>query len=83
MLAQFGTPIELLTNHRQEFLDAIEDLCTKALIDHCATSRDHLKAHGLVERVVYTVKHRLQKYGLFCGHHHDWNLTLPWIAMGY
>jgi hypothetical protein len=53
------------------------------LIDHRTTSRDHLEANGLAEPLVQTVKRGLRKYSLKKGHHGDWDLQLPWIAMGY
>jgi hypothetical protein len=37
----------------------------------------------LAERMVQTVKRGLRKYSLNKGHHGDWDLQLPWIAMGY
>lgn len=37
----------------------------------------------MIERVVQTTKRGLRKYGLLQGGHGDWNLMLPWIAMGY
>ena len=33
--------------------------------------------------MVQTVKRRLRKYRLIHGNHRDWDLKLPWIAMGY
>jgi hypothetical protein len=33
--------------------------------------------------MVQTVKRALRKYGLQKGHHGDWDLQLPWLAMGY
>ena len=33
--------------------------------------------------MVQTVKRGLRKYSLKKGHHQDWDLQLPWIAMGY
>ena len=65
MLARFGVPVEILTDQGREFLGAFEELCIKALIDHCITSWDHLEADGLVVRVVQKTKHGLRKYGLF------------------
>jgi hypothetical protein len=53
------------------------------LIDHRTTSRDHPEADGLAERLVQTVKRALRKYGLQIGHVSDWDLQLPWLAMGY
>ena len=52
VLARFGAPAEVLWDQGKEFLSAFEKLCTKALIDHRTTSRDHPEANGLVERVV-------------------------------
>ena len=83
VLARFGAPAEVLTDQGREFLGAFEELCTQALIDHRTTSRDHPEADGLAERVVQTVKRGLRKYGLIHGNHRDWDLKLPWIAMGY
>ena len=83
MLARFGAPAEVLTDQGRKFLGAFEELCTQALIDHRTTSQDHLEADGLAERVVQTVKRGLCKYGLIHGNHRDWDLKLPWIAMGY
>ncbi len=83
VLARFGAPAEVLTDQGREFLGSFEELCTKALIDHRTTSRDHPEADGLAERVVQTVKRGLRKYGLLEGNHQDWDLKLPWIAMGY
>jgi hypothetical protein len=52
------------------------------MIDHRTTSRDHPQADGLAEHMVQTVKRGLRKYSLNKGHHGDWDLQLPWIAMG-
>jgi hypothetical protein len=83
VLARFGAPAEVLRDQGREFLGSFEALCIKALIDHRTTSRDHPEADGLAEQVVQTVKRGLRKYGLLHGNHHDWDLMLPWIAMGY
>ena len=83
MLARFGALAEVLTNQGREFLGAFEELYMQALIDHRITSQDHPEADGLAERVVQTVKRGLRKYGLIHGNHRDWDLKLPWIAMGY
>jgi transposase-like protein len=83
VLAHFGAPAEVLTDQGREFLGVFEELCTKALIDHRTTSRDHPEADGLAERVVQTTKRGLRKYELLRGSHRDWDLMLPWISMGY
>ena len=70
-------------DQRRKFLGVFEELCTKVLIDHRTTSRDHPEADDLAERVVQTTKRGLRKYELLWGSHQDWDLMLPWIAMGY
>jgi hypothetical protein len=37
----------------------------------------------LAKRVVQTTKRGLRKYGQLRGSHLDWDLMLPWIAMGH
>ena len=46
VLARFGAPSEVLTYQGREFLGSFEALCTKALIDHRTTSKDHPEANG-------------------------------------
>jgi hypothetical protein len=46
------------------------------------TSRDHPQADGLAERMVQTCKKGLRKICLI-GNKEDWDLALPYIAMGY
>jgi hypothetical protein len=36
----------------------------------------------LIKQMVQMVKWGLQKYGLHKGHTQDWDLQLPWLAMG-
>ena len=83
VLSHFGAPAEVLTDQGTEFQGEFQVLCDKALIDHRTTSRDHPEADGLAERVVQTVKRALRKYGLQKGHLGDWDIQLPWLAMGY
>jgi hypothetical protein len=83
ILSCFGAPAEVLTDQEREFLGEFQTLCEQAMIDHHTTLRDHPKADGLAERMVQTAKKGLRKYNLKKGHHGDWDLQLPWIAMGY
>jgi hypothetical protein len=83
VLSHFGAPAEVLSDQGPEFRGEFQDLCDKSLIDHRTTSRDHPEADGLAERVVQTVKKALRKYGLQRGHLGDWDIQLPWLAMGY
>jgi hypothetical protein len=83
VLSRFGAPAEVLTDQGREFLGEFQMLCEQAMIDHRTTSRDHPEADGLAECMVQTVKRGLWKYSLNKGHHGDWDLQLPWIAMGY
>ncbi len=68
VLSHFGAPVDVLTDQGTEFQGEFQVLCDKALIDHRTTSRDHLEADGLAERVVQTMKKALRKYGLQKGH---------------
>ena len=79
VLARFGALAGVLTDQGREFLGVFEELCTKALIDHRTTFRDHPEANGLAKRVVQTTKGGLRKYELLRGSHRDWDLILPWI----
>jgi len=83
VLSHFGAPAEVLTDQGTEFRGEFQDLCDKCLMDHRTTSRDHPEADGLAERVVQIVKRALRKYGLQRGHVSDWDLQLPWLAIGY
>jgi hypothetical protein len=44
--------------------------------------KDHPQANGLAERMVQTYKKGLRKICLI-GNKEDWDLALPYIAMGY
>ena len=83
VLSRFGAPSEVLTDQGREFLEEFESLLEQTYVDHRTTNRDHLKADGLAERMVQTIKRALRKYGLQQGHTRDWDLQLPWLAMGY
>ncbi|CAM6093577.1 unnamed protein product [Calypogeia fissa] len=83
VLSHFGAPAEVLTDQGTEFQGEFQVLCDRSLIDHRTTSWDHPEADGLAKRVVQTVKRGLRKYGLQKGHLGDWDIQLPWLAMGY
>jgi hypothetical protein len=61
VLSRFGALAEVLTDQGREFLGEFQTLCEQAMIDHRTTSRDHLEADGLVERMVQTVKRGLEQ----------------------
>ena len=76
MLAHFGAPTKVLTDQGKEFLNFVEELCTKALINNCTTSQDHPEVDGLAKRAVQTTKHGLKKYGLIHGTYMKPNVVL-------
>ncbi len=80
--SRFRGCVECLVNQGSEFRGEFQDLFDHALIDHRWTSRDHPQADGLVKRMVQTCKKGLQKIYL-TKNKEDWNLALPYIAMGY
>ncbi len=82
VLSRFGAYAECLTNQILEFRGEFQDLFDHALIDHHWTSRDHPQVDGLVERMVQTCKKGLWKIYL-AKNKEDWDLALPYIAMGY
>ncbi len=81
-LSRFGAYAKCLINQGSEFKGEFQDLLDHALIDHCWTSKDHPKADGLVEKMVQTCKKGLRKICL-TRNKEDWDLALPYIAMGY
>ncbi len=83
VLNMFGAPAKVLINQSTKFHGEFQGLCEKTFINHCMTSRNHLEVDGLVERMVQTMKWGLWKYDLHKGHIRDWDLWLPWLAMGY
>ncbi|BBN16821.1 hypothetical protein Mp_7g09570 [Marchantia polymorpha subsp. ruderalis] len=75
--------VEPNADERERAMRFLTVLCDKTLNDHRTTSRDHPEADGLAERMIQTVKRALRKYGLQKGHLGDWDIQLPWLAMGY
>jgi hypothetical protein len=82
VLNRFGACVECLTNQGSEFRGEFQNLLDHVLIDHCRTSKDHPQADGLEERMVQTCKKGLKKNCL-TRNKKDWDLALPYIAMGY
>jgi hypothetical protein len=82
VLSRFGACAECLTDQGSEFRGEFQDLFNHVLIDHRWTSKDHPQADGLVKRMVQTCKKGLRKI-CFTKNKEDWDLTLPYIAMGY
>jgi hypothetical protein len=82
VLTRYGAPAEVLTDQGTEFRGEFQDLLDESFIDHRLTSRNHPQADGLAERMVQTVKVALRKYALDRDVK-DWDVMLPFIAMGY
>ncbi len=82
VLSRFKACVECFINQGSKFRREFQDLLDHALIDHCQTSRDHLQANDHVEKMVQTCKKGLRKICL-TGNKEDWDLALPYIAMGY
>jgi hypothetical protein len=82
VLSRFGACVECLIDQKSEFRGEFQDLFDHALIDHCRTPKDHPQADGLVERMVQTCKKGLYNICLI-RNKKDWDLALPYIAMGY
>jgi len=82
VLSRFRACAECLTDQGSEFRGEFQDLLDHALIDHYQTSRDHPQADGLVERMVQMCKKGFWKI-CFTKNKEDWDLALPYIAMGY
>jgi Integrase core domain len=83
VVTHFGAPAEVVSDRGSEFDGYFQQMLTLCLIDNCKISRFHPEANGLAERMVQTMKRALRKYCASAEHHHDWDLQLPWIAMGY
>jgi len=82
VLSRFGACAKCLTDQKSKFKGEFQDLLDHAFIDYCWIFRDHPQADGLVERMVQTCKKGLRKICL-TRNKEDWDLTLPYIAMGY
>jgi hypothetical protein len=83
VLSRFGARTKILTNQIIEFHGEFQKLCEKALINHRMTSRDHPKENRLVEWMVQIVRWGYESMVFKDFRIQDWDLQLPWLAMGY
>ncbi|GAQ92570.1 hypothetical protein KFL_010570010, partial [Klebsormidium nitens] len=82
VLTTFGACAEIVTDRGGEFGGVFQELLDRSHIDHRSTSSHHPQANGLSERIVGVVKGALRKWCL--GHAAEqWDVYLPWVAMGY
>jgi hypothetical protein len=82
VLTRFGACAEVVTDRGGEFGAEFQKCLDAALIDHRSMSAHHPQANGLSEQIVQVVKRALRKWCL--GHAAEqWDLYLPWVAMGY
>ncbi len=81
VLSRFGACVKCLIDQGSKFRGEFQDLFDHVLINHRRTSRDHPQVDGLKERMVQTCKKGLQKICLI-RNKEDWDLALPYIAMG-
>jgi hypothetical protein len=82
VLSRFGACAKCLIDQGSEFRGEFQDLLDHGVIDHQRISKDHPQADGLVKRMVQTCKKGLWKICLI-RNKEDWDLALPYIAMGY
>ena len=82
ILIRLGAPVEVVTDQGSEFRGDFQDVLTHIRIDYRLDSRKHLQADGLAERMVQTMKQGLRKT-LLERAATDWDLVLPYVAMGY
>jgi hypothetical protein len=82
VFCRFGAPAEVVTDGGGEWEGQFHDLLVNCFVDHRVTSPFHPQANGLAERVVQVVKRSLQK---LCEANAtaQWDLQLPWVALGY
>jgi hypothetical protein len=82
ILCRFGAPAEVVTDGGGEWGGKLHELLESCFVDHRVTSPFHPQANGLAERVVQVVKRSLRK---LCETKQttQWDLQLPWVALGY
>ena len=82
VLSRFGAPGEVLTDQGKEFQGAFQTLLANHTIAHRLASREHPQADGLAEGMVQTLKSGLRKV-LLDKSRTEWDLYMPYVAMGY
>ena len=82
VFCRFAAPAEVVTDGGGEWEGSHAELLASCFIDHRITSPNHPQANGLSERLVQVVKKGLQKLCESKGTT-QWDLQLPWVALGY
>jgi transposase InsO family protein len=82
VLSRFGAYAKCFTDQGSKFRGKFQDLLDHVLIDHRWTSKYHPRFDGLVERMVQTCKKGFRKICL-TRNKEDWDLAVPYIALGY
>ena len=82
VLSRVGAPREVLTDQGKEFQGAFRTLLKNQQITHRLASREHPQSDGLAERMMQTLKNGLRKV-LLERSRIEWDLYMPYIAMGY
>ena len=82
VFCRFAAPTEVVTDGGGEWEGSFGELLSSCFIDHRVTSPNHPQANGLSERLVQVVKKALRK---LCESRSttQWDLMLPWVALGY
>ena len=82
VLARFGRPVEVTTDHGSEYKAEFHQLCLELGIDHRLITPGHPEANGMAERIVGVLKKGLRKFVLTHGVA-AWPEHLPTIEFGY
>jgi hypothetical protein len=82
ILCRFGAPAEVVTDGGGEWQAEFDQLLASCFVDHRVTSPHHPQANGLSERLVQVTKRGLRKLCETKGTT-QWDLELPWVALGY
>ena len=83
VLSRFGGCAQVVTDGGGEYEGAFAEMLAHNFIDHRVTSASHPQANGLTERSVATVKKGLLKHCESIQHTGEWDLKLPYLALGY